>query len=270
MGKLFWLMAIVSAGILSTLPGAIGSAIGYEEVEVVEGGTIFGTVKFTGMAPPIPAIKVVKNPDVCGLEVRTPILVVNPSNQGLKDTVVYIEQIEKGKMLPDKVTIDSIRCLFEPHVTGVVRNRNMAMRNSDPVLHNPHTFNERGATVFNIAIPEQGQTVERRMRSGGVIRLQCDQHAHMNAWVISLEHPYFAVTDENGQFEIKNVPAGRYQLVAWHQGYHITNGPAYEESVKAGTEEIERPMYDEPHVVIQEIEVLANQNTHVEFEVQGR
>jgi hypothetical protein len=258
------------SALLSALVWSGGEVQGYEEIEVTDGGSVAGTVRFTGEVPSIPAIKVVKNPEVCGTEVTTPVLVVHPSSRGLKNTVVYIREIEKGKILPERVTIDNVRCLFEPHVTAVIRGKMMAMKNSDPVLHNPHTFNDRGATVFNVAIPEQGQTVERRMRSGGMIRLQCDLHAHMNSWVLSLEHPYFSVTDEEGRFEIRDIPPGRYELVAWHAGYHITNWSVYEESVKAGSEEIERPVYDDPHIVVKEIEVRAHQTTRVEFELEGR
>jgi hypothetical protein len=261
---------ILSIAFVSTLPWNHGPALGYQEIELTDGGMIMGSVRFTGKVPPLPAIKVVKNTEVCGTEVQTPVLVVNPSNRGLKNTVVYLEKIEIGKPLSEKAVIDSVRCLFEPHVTGVIQNQYIAMRNSDPVLHNPHTFNEHGATVFNVAIPQQGQTVERRMRSGGVIRLQCDLHAHMNAWVISLEHPYFAVTDEEGRFEIQDIPPGRYKLVAWHEGFHMTNRAAYEDSVQTASEEIERPLYDDPYIMVKEIEIRARQTARVDFDIQGR
>jgi hypothetical protein len=189
----------------------------YEEIEITDGGTISGIVKFVGSAPKLEPIKVLKDQDTCGDAVPTEVLIINPQNQGLKNAVIYLEQVEKGKKVAmDEVVLDNTKCQFAPHVLVVPKKIKLPVKNSDPILHNTHSFLGEG-TVFNLALPLQGQVLEREIKKSGVIRVQCDAHVHMSAWILALEHPYFAVTDENGNFKITTVPPGNYKIIAWHE-----------------------------------------------------
>ncbi len=207
---------------LALLLGIAGSVLAYEEVPVTNGGTISGTVKFVGSAPKLEPIKIVKDQQVCGNEVPSEVLLVNAQNKGLKNAVVFIERIERGKPVEAKEPLlDNKKCLFVPHVQVVPVPVEFQVRNDDAVLHNTHAFLD-SITVFNLALPIQGQVIKRKVTKPGVIRVQCDAHIHMSAWIVAVPHPYFALTDEHGSFKIDYVPPGKYRIVAWHEPWKIT------------------------------------------------
>ena len=133
------------------------------------------------------------------------------------------------------------------------------MINYEPILHNPHLFNEK-QSLFNIAMPTANREIATTLgRARGVgLRLQCDVHVHMNAWAAALDHPYFAVTDELGRFEIKGIPPGSYTLIAWHPGFNIVKFSA------------SRPVYDEPHVLRQPLEISPKAQVESRFEFPVR
>jgi len=93
---------------------------------------------------------------------------------------------------------------------------NLAILNSDPVLHNTHGFLIK-ATVFNVAMPKQGMRVERPIRKPGIVRVECDAHGWMLAWIYAADNPYYAVTDKDGTFSIPAVPPGEYTMVVWQE-----------------------------------------------------
>jgi hypothetical protein len=92
------------------------------------------------------------------------------------------------------------------------------------VLHNPHSFEVKGAastTIFNIALPEKDKGLDkpiklRKAADGSVFKLICDQHEFMQFWALPVTSPFYAVVGEDGKFAIKDVPAGKYKVVAWH------------------------------------------------------
>jgi hypothetical protein len=246
--------------------------LGVSAPDTYAAGSISGTVTFSGAAPANPKMPVAKNADYCGKEMEIPVLVVNPKSKGVQWTVVYLEQVSGGA-LQEKYELGmgdpQKKCDFVQHVLAIGKNKNLSMKNTDPVLHNPHTFNDKHATQFNVALSEKGQVIEKRVRAGGVIRLQCDSHVHMNGWILSFEHGYFAVTDENGAFKIEGVPPGKYKLVAWHESWKAKNWDEVERSikesgakvkagqVKAEDAQLERPFYEDDKAVVltKEIEV---------------
>ena len=263
---------------------AMAAWLGVSAPEAQAGGTISGSVTFSGAPPANPKMPVAKNADYCGKEMEIPVLVVNPKSKGVQFTVVYLEQASGGPV-KDKYELDmgdpGKKCDFVQHVLGMVKNKNLSMKNTDPVLHNPHTFNDKHATQFNVALSEKGQVIERKLRAGGVIRLQCDSHVHMNGWVLSLDHGYFAVTDENGAFKIGDVPAGKYKLVAWHESWKAKNWDEVVRSIKESEEKIktgmkpedaqlERPFYEDEKAVVltKEIEVKDGGDVKVTFELK--
>jgi len=95
----------------------------------------------------------------------------------------------------------------------------MKISSNDPILHNTHPLNaETNATIYNIAMPFKGFTVNKPLpASPGLIKVKCDAHEWMRAWILELDHPYFATTGADGHFTLKDVPPGRYTLVAWHE-----------------------------------------------------
>jgi len=251
MGGLAKLLTI--AVVLATAAGPVRA---YEEASVVEGGVLTGRVRFAGEPPKAEPIPVRKNMEVCGEHAPAQALLVGP-DRGVRNTVVYLPGVERGKK-PAEFELDNARCLFVPHVSAVMLGAKVRIRNSDPVLHNTHGLLDR-LTVFNIALPNRGQVVPitQRIKKAGVIDVQCDAHTHMRAWIVVRDNPYFAVTDDGGQFRIDQVPPGRYRVAAWHEGWMMT-----------GRDKDGRPAYDAPRLLTQEVTVPAKGEVTVDFELR--
>jgi plastocyanin len=238
-------------------PGGVArSGPGYVEAPVPDGGVLAGRVRFAGEVPKGEPLPVRKNTDVCGEHKPFQALVVGP-NRGVKGTVVALEGVERGKRAPE-FELDNAKCLFVPHVSAVMAGAKVRIRNSDPLLHNTHGFLEH-LTVFNIALPTKDQVVDvtQRIKKPGVVEVVCDAHTHMRAWIVVRDNPYFAVSDDNGQFRIDEIPPGRYRVTAWHEGWHVT-----------GKDKDGRPLYDPPRVLTQEVTVPARGEVAVEFELK--
>jgi plastocyanin len=238
------------------LHGVAGPAPTYVEAPVADGGVLVGRVRFGGEPPKGEPVSVRKNTDVCGEHKPFQALVVGPT-KGVRDTVVALEGIERGKRAPD-FELDNAKCLFVPHVSAVMAGAKVRIRNSDPILHNTHGFLER-QTVFNIALPTKNQVVDitQRIKKPGIVDVVCDAHTHMRAWIVVRENPYFGVSDDNGQFRIDEIPPGRYRVTAWHQGWVVT-----------GKDKDGRPLYDPPRVLAQEVTVPPRGEVAVEFELK--
>jgi plastocyanin len=227
---------MTSAMILAAWPPVLalsliaGAAHSYEVAPVSGGGKIEGKVTFQGTVP-IRKVIPTKDKEVCGGPRDEPQVLVG-SDKGVQDAVVYLKAIEKGKAWgpADKTPVlDQEKCIFKPAVQ-VIRAGKIDIVSSDPVLHNTHGFYGK-RTAFNIALPNQGQTIDVDLERTGQVRIECDAHGWMRGWVYVVDNPYYAVTGEGGTFEITDVPPGEYTLVA-NQAY---TGPVeVEVTVEAG------------------------------------
>lgn len=234
----------------------------YEIIDVVQGGTIRGAVRWQGDKIPEKVVhKVVKNSDFCGKTFLDDALTVDPETKGMRNVAVYLESVEKGRP-PQEEYIDIVeKCRFRPRVMPAVKGRTLGFRHNDFVLHNIHAFlMSNNATVFNIGLPihRWQQVVGQTVRRSGLFRLQCDIHTHMNGLIVALEHDYFSISDASGNFQIKEIPPGRYRLVALQAGYRIARWEDEEEG--------SRPVYEPPHQITREIEVTAGGEVRVDFE----
>ncbi len=257
-------MPVLAAGLwlLAGLPpgssAAAAAAAAYQVVEVRDGGTIEGEVRFSGPPPALEPIPVEpRHQSHCGRQVPNEALVVSPRNGGLRFAVVYLESIEKGKApgRREPALIENRHCLFVPHVGAAMVGDPLLIRNSDPVLHNIRgRMLEDRRQHFNVVQPTQGQETEREIRRAGVTVVTCDTHPHMLGYLLVFEHPYFAVTDQEGRFRLDAVPPGRYRLVAWHEGWTLAR-------LDRG-----RPVFDEPRTLVQEVTVAPGGTARVVFE----
>ncbi len=190
--------------------------VAYEAVAVPDGGTITGKVVFRG-AVPTKKIIPTKDGEVCGSIREEPEVVVG-ADKGVQDAVVYLKKLEKGKAwekLAKTPEIVSKDCKFVPRVQALPVG-SIVIVNLDPVLHNTHGFLGK-ATVFNQALPMQGQRIEKPLKKEGLMRVECDAHGWMLAWIYVADNPYHAVTQKDGTFSISEVPPGSYTLVAWQK-----------------------------------------------------
>jgi polysaccharide lyase family 4-like protein len=226
---LSWLKACPKPRLLSrTVVAASGTLLlaqlamaDYTVVAVSNGGTIQGVVKLAAAAPTIAPITVTKNQDYCGETIANPVYVIGKDG-GLQNVVVYLKDITKGKALPTDpaaISLLNTHCMFSPRVQGATVAQKITISSDDPVLHNTHPQNsETNATIYNIALPYKGFSVTKPLpTTPELIKVKCDAHEWMHAWIWEFDHPYFATTGEDGKFTIKDVPPGTYTLVAWQE-----------------------------------------------------
>jgi hypothetical protein len=209
---------VALVGVIALL-GAQQALGAYEVVAVTNGGTIDGVVALTGAAPSEAAIKVTKNQDYCGQTIPNPAYTVD-SNGGLANVIVYLKDITKGKAAPtEPLSLVNTKCMFSPRVQGAMVSEQVKISSEDPVLHNTHPQNaDNNATLFNVALPFKGFSVTKPLPSMPMmIKVKCDAHEWMHAWIMELDHPYYATTGADGHFTIKDVPPGTYTLAVWHE-----------------------------------------------------
>ena len=193
----------------------------YQEIEVSDGGSIQGKVVYKGRVP-MKTIIPTKDAEVCGDLRKEPEILVG-ADKGVQEAIVYLANVEQGKAWAgptETPVIDNKDCRFHPKVQ-VIPAGPIAITNSDPVLHNTHGYYGR-RTAFNLALPEQGQRIEKELNRPGIVKVDCDAHGWMLAHIYVADNPYYAVTGEDGSFTITDIPAGNYTLVVWQ---HYT-GPA--------------------------------------------
>jgi len=185
-------------------------------------GSIAGTVSFSGTAPENEKFIVAKDAEVCGTGTRE-VEWVRVVGGKLSRAVVYIDKIDGPKLWPNAAElsrIDQKDCKFTPHMQVIRNGAEVEVSNSDPVQHNIHTYEVIGRamrTVFNVNQPNKGVFKQAvNLKRGKWLKLGCDAHDFMRAWVFTASNPYYAVTGDDGSFNITDVPAGEYKLVAFH------------------------------------------------------
>lgn len=196
---------------------ACSSAWGYEGGAVGNGGKITGTVKFVGAAPAMVKIETTKDVDVCGKTEKFDEALVVSDGNGLKNVVVSIANIEKGKaQAAEGATLDQKECVYTPRVVLSPAGSDLNILNSDGILHNIHTYSEANPPI-NKAQPKFRKKMTQNFEHAETIRVECDAHSWMKGWVVVTDHPYYVVTDASGAFELADVPAGLYTLRFWHE-----------------------------------------------------
>lgn len=214
----------------STAPGAAAPTPSTPSAPVkAEGwGTLKGQVTLSGN-PPAPKElrakgKAEKDPTVCAKDdpIMNERLVVEGATKGVKNVLVYIpkpsavNEEAKSKAATAKLEFDQQNCTFKPHVLAVETGTPVELKNSDPVNHNINSrLKNNGFNKLLSGNQRQEQPVNAPERTPG--ELTCDIHPWMKAYWMVLDNPYFAVTDEKGNFEIKDVPAGTQKVVVWQE-----------------------------------------------------
>ena len=205
-------------------------------------GTISGRALFKGEPPPPKELRVTLNKKTCGHTYQSESLLVS-EKRGIQNVVVSLLRIPKG--LPRKtgakpIQIDQQKCIFIPHVLLVPAGVEFEVLNSDPLLHSFHTIGAHNKELNIIQTKTKRRRLPLTFPEPDTIEVVCDVHSWMKAWIIVTEHPYYALTDADGQFRLENVPEGTYRIKAWHE--------------ELGT------------LPVQEVMVTTNQDANVDFE----
>jgi len=261
--------AIVATLAFSTAARAQGP---YEVVPVPNGGTISGTVKWSGERAKALTLGITKDISACDPEKDgtrdLERLVIGPEG-GVANTVVYLHGVTKGKAwdLPEsRRTLDQVHCRYVPHISLVQAGGDLGMKSSDPILH---TVRMMGAVDYNLPFPMNNVVLTRPMHKAGIVDLKCNAgHIWMNGVIFIVNHPYYAVTDEHGAFRLTDVPPGEYEIVAWHEGWRV----AREEPVlDVGTQtKTKRLYFTDPETWSKKVTVSPSGHVVVDFTIPER
>jgi hypothetical protein len=218
----------------------------------VGAGTVTGKVVIAGPVPARAKIDVTKDKAAC--EAKGPLLselyVVNPKNKGVQNVIVWLLDASGDFKTPlpippalkavkaGNIEMDQPCCQFIPHVAAIREGQGIVFKNSATISHNVHITSK--AYEDNPILPAGASKVvapENLPASATPLLVKCDIHPWMNAYVRIFPHPYFAVTDADGNFTIKDAPAGRYRLVVWHEtGWVKGDKKGVPINIKAGGE----------------------------------
>jgi len=203
----------------TTLSGPVARVA--EPIDPATVGSVSGTVTFTGTAPKPIAIDVGQDP-ACSVASKEQIfgeaLIANDGK--LANAFVYVKRgAEKfASTVPTEAAVlDQKGCRYEPHVLGLVTGQKLRILNSDPAIHNVHPAAKNNQS-WNISQMPGGAPVEKTFaREELMVPVTCNQHPWMRMYVNVLRHPFFAISDAGGRFEIRGLPPGDYTLAVVHE-----------------------------------------------------
>ena len=206
-------LAIVALAATLLLPAAAYAA----------GGTVKGRITFSGPEPGNRVIRMGMDP-MCaavnrGKQVVNEIFAVGDKN-ALGNVFVKVEGTFPATPVPSTpVEIDQVACVYVPRMVGARVGQTLIVKNSDNWLHNIHTDSAK-RNAINQSTPKAGMSVTLPLKDEEMLKVGCDVHRWMTAWVGVVAHPYYAVSEtKTGTFTIANVPAGRRSVTAWHESF---------------------------------------------------
>lgn len=189
---------------------------GVAMAEAQDAGSLSGRITYGGAPPPKKKVDVTKDKEVCGKsDIYDESLVVGP-DKGLKNAVVMVLGAKGGTFTSPKVELDQKGCEYVPHVVVVPTTGQLDILNSDGILHNIHTQSTANPSI-NVAQPKFKKVLTQKFAKPEIIKAACDAHGWMNGWIVATDSPFVAVTDDKGNFAIKDIPPGTYKVEIWHE-----------------------------------------------------
>jgi hypothetical protein len=188
-------------------------------------GSIKGRIRLSGKPPGNAVIRMGVDPMCSKINAGKRVVnevVAASADGGLANVFVSVQGRFPPTPVPKQpVTIDQRGCVYSPRVVGARAGQMLEVRNSDALLHNVHSSSARGNS-FNIGQPRAGMAYQFRLTGEEImVRLGCDVHRWMTAYVGVTTNPYFAVSGTGGTFQIDNVPVGTHTIQAWHEQYGV-------------------------------------------------
>jgi hypothetical protein len=192
------------------------------KVDPETAGTVSGRIRFTGKRPAAKVIDMSEEPACVEAhhgKAHDESLVVSKSG-ALANAFIYVKGGLEGKTFEipaTPVTIDQSGCWFRPRVLGIQTGQILQVINSDPVTHNIHPLAQVNREWNHSQGAGDPPIARKFLKPEIMIRVKCNIHSWMHAFIGVLEHPYFAVSQEDGSFEIKNLPPGTYTIAVWQE-----------------------------------------------------
>ena len=239
---------------VATAVPAMAQLKGYQEIAVTDGGRIAGRVTMKGNAPARERLDITKDKAVCGKTEKFAETLVVSANGGVANAVVYLRAMAKGKpWLPHEELVQE-DCRFRPHVLLVPQGGDLRVVNTDRIGH--HVRAAGPHIRLNVIQPRYVEKllVPALAKEGlpeTVSEVWCDIHPWMHAHIVVEQHPYYAVTCEDGSFRLTGVPPWQYDLAIWHERLgdatrRVTVDPNGETSVSFEMELGDRPAPSRP------------------------
>jgi plastocyanin len=210
-------------GIVTTVVFAAGVVSRTASGQPAKQGSIRGHIRLSGQPPGNPVIRMGMDPKCAQINAGKRVIqetVAASLDGSLANVFVSLQGAFPQTSLPTQaVTIDQRGCVYGPRVVGVRVGQPLDIRNSDDLLHNVHSLSARGNS-FNFSEPKAGMVRQFRLKDEEImLRVTCDVHRWMTAYVGVVSHPYFAVSGTAGTFEVDNVPPGNRTVQAWHERF---------------------------------------------------
>ena len=203
--------------------GETATPAGTPPAAVADAGSVNGTIDFTGSAPANEPIDMGEEPACAEKHSSPPTRETVVANEGkLANVFVYVKEGLTGEFPApsEAVEVDQNGCVYIPHVIGVQTGQDVAFKNSDGLLHNIKAAPTENRP-FNISQPNNMTSPRSFSAQEVMIPVQCDVHGWMEMYIGVVDHPYFAVSGDDGSFTIENLPPGSYTLEAWHERYGV-------------------------------------------------
>jgi Carboxypeptidase regulatory-like domain len=197
-------------------------------------GSVSGTVQLSGPQPAAARINMAADPS-CVKAHSGPVTteeVVSGANGALKNVVVSISDgLGSRSFDPPKqpVVFAQKGCTYSPHILGMRTKQPLELVNNDPTSHNIHPSPQNNRE-WNIFQPASSSPIEETFARQEIVPVKCNVHPWMKGYIAVFNHPFFAITGEDGTFDLKDVPPGDYVIQAWHEKYgaltqKVTLGP---------------------------------------------
>ncbi len=246
---------------------AIAGLLSFAQAQDNAWGDINGRIVWGGdKLPPAAIVNIGINPDAAACLKNGPIVdetwIVNPKNKGLKNTFVWLETLKKGgklpihpkleKVGPAKVEVDQPSCAFIAHAIAIREGQILVAKNTSPIAHNfKWTGNPTVNPGGNVLLPPGASRDIDDLKADRIpLAIECNVHPWMKGWARVFDHPYYAVTDADGNFTIKNAPAGEFRLKVWHGSGGWLGGAKGKDgqpiTIKAGENKLDDNPYPPP------------------------
>lgn len=210
---------IVSRSFRIPVSTVVGVLLFIPAAALSQTGTISGVVHVEGTVPTPRMLEVTTDKELCGTTIPASDVIID--NGRVAFAVIAVSGVQ-GPVVPSEIILSNVECHFDPPVLAGVVGSTLVVNNQDDIMHNTHLNLRYGAdrtrTIGNSTLPP-GVAIRstRAFRWPGIVDVKCDVHSWMHSKIMVFDHPYFAVTDKLGVFEITEVPVGTHTITVWHE-----------------------------------------------------